>query len=95
MTITEEIENQYFPEQFMAKYLADEFDDSTGPVNNFNNMFQNNFNKCTLSEQKPFVEQILQATALQPTDNSVPRLHFLTGAGGTGKTFVYNVLFFH
>lgn len=56
-------------------------------------------------EQKEFFEIIKKALlcrknereqkkAISKKDAHIPRLHFLTGDGGVGKTFLYNVEFF-
>lgn len=53
--------------------------------------FESYYGQCTVHEQKPFIDSVLHAIDAHPRDRAVRRLFFLTGAGGTGKTFVYNV----
>jgi hypothetical protein len=94
MTTDEEIESEYFREDFMAQHLADEDSDANQqqPRNSYATKFKTWYDQCTLQEQKPFVDAVLAAAKADPRDKSIPRHFFLTGAGGTGKTFTYNVM---
>ena len=94
MTREEEIENEYFPENFMARHVADEDGDPLGKKISYPEVFKEHRAMCTEKEQKPFVDKILKAALEPPLSAKLPRYHFLTGRGGTGKTFVYNVSFF-
>lgn len=93
MTREEEIENEYFPENFMARHIADEDGDPLGKKLSFPEIFKEHRAMCTEKEQRPFVDKILKAAREPPLSTKFPRYHFLTGRGGTGKTFVYNVGF--
>ena len=64
--------------------------------------FDENIRKAN-SEQKNFVEMIINAAKVRALervkeirypDSDLQRLHFLTGEGGVGKTFVYNVIYY-
>jgi hypothetical protein len=76
----------------MQQHLADDEEDvqDTQPRNSFAAKFQLWHDQCTEAEQRPFVDAVLAAAKANPLDD-VQRHFFLTGAGGTGKTFVYNV----
>jgi hypothetical protein len=91
-TLRDEIRREYFRDDFIQQHLADEDEDvaDTQPRNSFAAKFQQWHNLCTETEQRPFVDAVLAAAKAEPTDN-IKRHFFLTGAGGTGKTFVYNV----
>lgn len=91
MTQQDEIECTYFRDDYMALNLADEDDDQPTNANNYSSKFQTWHGQCTKEEQRPFVDAVLKAVTTNPKDTTVPRYFFLTGAGGTGKTFTYNV----
>lgn len=91
MSNDEQMESTYFRDDYMAQHLADEDDDNANPTSSYQNKFQTWHAQCTDQEQKPFVEAVLKAVQADPRDQNVPRHFFLTGAGGTGKTFTYNV----
>lgn len=76
----------------MLQHMADEDEDvaDSQPRNSFAGKFQQWHNQCTEAEQKPFVDAVLAAAKADPSEK-IQRHFFLTGAGGTGKTFVYNV----
>lgn len=87
-----EIESEYFRDQFIARNLADEEDDASDlPRTNYGTIFEGFYRQLTVEEQKPFVDEIFQAVDAHRRDSKTNRFFFLTGAGGTGKTFVYNV----
>jgi phage/plasmid-associated DNA primase len=91
MDIEDEIECEYFREDYMARHMADEPGDENRPQNSYSKKAQEWYNKCTKEEQQPFVDAVLKAAAAGPNDTTTQRHFFLTGAGGTGKTFTYNV----
>jgi len=93
MTLDDEFECIYARDDFLAKHVADEDGDQSGIGQNYDNLFNRFYGLCTESEQRPFVDQILQAATEDPSASQTHRLHFLTGEGGTGKTFVYNVCY--
>lgn len=107
MTMQDDIQSEYFREEFFSANGVDD-DDGIGATNIANDpddgntaakrsyltRFQEWHKMCTDSEQRPFVDAILAAAEADPRDTSHQRYFFLTGEGGTGKTFVYNVTFF-
>lgn len=92
MSDAEQMDITYFRDDYMTHYMADEAGDArTNPTNSYDHKYKTSYAQCTETEQKPFVDAVFKAVNADPNDKSIPRHFFLTGAGGTGKTFTYNV----
>lgn len=91
MSNDDQMQSTYFRDDYMAQHLADEPDDDAQPTTSYGAKYLNWHSLCTETEQRPFVDAVIKAAQADPNDKSIPRYFFLTGAGGTGKTFTYNV----
>lgn len=89
------MESTYFRDDFMAQHLADNPEDGVHPTTSYGAKHLDWYEKCTDTEQKPFVDAVFKAVKAEDKyDKNIPRYFFLTGAGGTGKTFTYNVIIY-
>jgi hypothetical protein len=76
----------------MRRHLADEDEHpGTAPRNSYQARYHDWRKQCTPEEQLKFVNRIFEAVN-DPDNNTLQRCFFLTGEGGTGKTFTYNVI---
>lgn len=105
LTLQDDIQSEYFREDFLAHQIADDddgeniaqniaddpLDENTAQKSSYLSRFEQWHKMCTESEQRPFVDEVIAAAQADPGDASHRRCFFLTGEGGTGKTFVYNV----
>jgi hypothetical protein len=96
MTVQDEIDCTYFQEEFLADKLNDDDEqEEAGTPRQPSSSHKDNYklwhSQCTEKEQRPFVDRVMKAVRAKPADKNTQRLFFLTGAGGTGKTFTYNV----
>jgi len=101
---------EYFRHDFIKRYIYDIDEDNNDINRNQNiingKMYQEHYDKAIAKanrDQKNFIDSVTEAAKrvyeerkdpLWTDDGKNNRLFFLTGDGGTGKTFVYNVNLF-
>jgi len=90
---------QYFPGEMAARLFGE---DEFGPNNlmgvryltkqQYQAYYEEKYKNLN-NEQSAFVDKIMKAVDdREAKKRNVNRYHYLTGDGGTGKTYVYNVI---
>jgi hypothetical protein len=81
---------------------GDDDDTAIVPKNYYQQIFKQNY-QSTNPDQREFIDNAMHSAKVVNRERNgqaehgscVPRLFFLTGDGGTGKTYVYNVCSVH